>query len=518
MSKLNRRDFLKLAALALPAAVLAQPVGRLLSGGPDSSAPNIIVLVFDSMTARNLSLYGYPRKTSPNFEKFAERATVYHNYNSAGNFTVPGTASLLTGMYPWSHRAINHAGIVSRELADRNIFNLLGDDYHRMGFAQTGWASFLLDQFRHDIDSLLSPDSFSLLSHFYGDKFPDRLMASRALDDFIFKMERSPSSTMLGIKMGKAPSSLVFGSLDRSILYGQVSQIPAKDYPGGLPWSGAYSVYFKLDEVLAGLYQYLAEQKSPFFSYVHLFPPHSPYSPTREFYGKFATDKWMPPRKLQSKLASGYDERRVYLARATYDEYVATVDFEFGKFIQSLDSAGILDNTYLFITSDHGEMFERGEKGHVTPLLYDPVIHSPLLVSVPGQRTHKDIYSPVNSVDIVPTLLHLAGKPIPSWCEGQVLPGLGGEEDRERSTFTLEAKLNPAFSPLTVLTVAMRKDSHKLIYFKGYGLPDWFELYDQQNDPEELNDLFQSEKTLAAQLKDEILERLDEAGKQFQAK
>ncbi len=506
MSRFSRRDFLKLAAVTLPAAALAQPIGKLITDrGADSSQPNIIVLVFDTLTASNLSAFGYARKTSPNFERFAERAIVYHNYNSAGNFTVPGTASLLTGMYPWTHRAVNHAGLVSRELADRNIFNLLGSDYHRTGFAQTGWASFLLAQFRKDLDTYLSPETFSLLSHFYGDAFPDTLMASKALDDFMFKMERSPSS-------------LVFGSLERTILYEQAKQIPARDFPRGIPKSGAYSVYFKLDEVFAGLTQYLAERKSPFFSYLHLFPPHAPYSPTRQFYKMFYNDNWFPPRKPQHKLSDGHDERKVYIGRLSYDEYVATVDYEFGKFMDALEANGILDNAYLFITSDHGELFERGDKGHDTPLLYDPVIHSPLLVSVPGQRTRKDIHTQVNSVDMVPTLLHLAGKPIPDWCEGRVLLGLGGEEDPDRSTFTVEAKLNPAFAPLKILSIAMRKGMHKLIYYKGYGQSDWFELYNHANDLEELNDLFKTDKSLAAQLKDELLENLNTADEEFKKK
>ncbi len=506
MTSFSRRDFLKLAALALPAAALSQPIGKLITGrGADSSRPNIIVLVFDTMTARNLSVYGYPRKTSPNLERFAERAIVYHDYNSAGNFTVPGTASLLTGMYPWTHRAINHSGLVSREVEDRNIFNLLGDEYHRTGFAQTGWASFILAQFKRNIDTYLPPAEFSLLSHLVGDSFPDTHLAKRALDDFVFKMERSPSS-------------LVFGSMERTILYEQAKRIPSRDFPRGIPKTGAYPVYFTLADVFAGLTKYIAERKSPYFSYIHLFPPHAPYAPLRQHYGMFRGDNWFPPLKPQHKLSDKQEDRKVYVGRMSYDEYLATVDFEFGKFMDALEARGILDNAYLIVTSDHGELFERGDKGHDTPLLYDPVIHSPLLISAPGQKTRQDIYAPTNSVDLLPTLLQLAGKPIPDWCEGEILPGLGGEENYERATFSVEAKINPVFAPLTILTVSMRKGKYKMLYFKGYGLEDWFELYDLENDLEEMNDLFKSEKALAAQLKDELLERLKRADKEFQKK
>jgi arylsulfatase A-like enzyme len=501
MTGISRRDFLKLAAVSLSGAALSQSLTAM--GGSSSSHPNIILLLFDAMTARNLSLYGYPRQTSPNFERFAERATVFHRYNSAGNYTVPGVASLLTGMYPWTHRAINHSGLVRRDMLDRNIFALIGDEYNRTGFAQTGWASFILSQFKKYLATYLSPAEFSLLSHIIGDDFPDTTLAYRGLDDFMFKMEKSPSS-------------LVLGALERTILYAQANKIPTKDYPRGIPKTGAYPVYFLLNEVFDGLVKMFSKAPSPSFSYVHLFPPHAPYSPLRKFYGMFRNDNYFPPSKPQHKLGDGHDERKVYIGRLSYDEYLATVDYEFGRFVDSLDAAGVLDNSYLIITSDHGELLERGCKGHDTPLLYDPIVHSPLLIHAPGQTERKNIHAPVNSVDIMPTVLHLAGKSIPDWCAGRILPGFGGKEDYERSTFTVEAKLNPAFSPLTTATIAMRKGQYKLIYYTGYfGDEDSFELYNHEDDLEELHDLYKSEKAIGAQMKDELLQNLHSADKEF---
>ena len=501
MTGISRRDFLKLATVSISSAAL--PRSLTAPGGLDVARPNIILLLFDAMTARNLSLYGYPRQTSPNFERFAERATIFHRYNSAGNYTVPGVASLLTGMYPWTHRAFNHSGLVRRDMLDRNIFALIGDEYNRTGFAQTGWASFILTQFKKHLDTYLSPAEFSLLSHIIGDGFADTTLAYRGLDDFMFKMEKSPSS-------------LVLGALERTILYAQANRIPIKDYPRGIPKTGAYPVYFLLNEVFDGLVKMFTEQTSPSLSYVHLFPPHAPYSPLRKFYGMFRNDNYFPPSKPQHKLGDGHDERKVYIGRLSYDEYLATVDYEFGRFVDSMESAGVLDNSYLIITSDHGELLERGCKGHDTPLLYDPIVHSPLLMHAPGQTKREDIHAPVKSVDILPTILHLAGKSIPNWSAGKVLPGFGGEEDFERSTYTVEAKLNPAFSPINTATIAMRKGNYKMIYFKGYfGGEDWFELYNHADDLEELHDLYDSDRNVASQMKDELLESLHSADKEY---
>ena len=126
MPEINRRSFLKLAGATLPTILAPKTTSWVNKNVVLSSKPNIIIILFDAMSARNLSVYGYPRHTTPNFERFASRANVYHNHRSGGNFTIPGTATLLTGTYPWTNRAINHSGEIKNTIVDRNIFNVLG--------------------------------------------------------------------------------------------------------------------------------------------------------------------------------------------------------------------------------------------------------------------------------------------------------------------------------------------------------------------------------------------------------
>ena len=70
----------------------------------NESVQNIIIIVFDAFSAYHISLYGYQRETAPNISRLAERAIVYHNHYAGGNYTTPGTASLLTGAQPWPSR------------------------------------------------------------------------------------------------------------------------------------------------------------------------------------------------------------------------------------------------------------------------------------------------------------------------------------------------------------------------------------------------------------------------------
>src|SRR5512146_2080416 len=113
MSSISRRDFLKLASLFAAGTVVTLRAQPRQAGG---NHPNIIIILFDAMSARHLSLYGYGRETTPQLSRFAARCTVYNAHYSGSNFTTSGTASMLTGMYPWKHRALTQGGIVSRDV------------------------------------------------------------------------------------------------------------------------------------------------------------------------------------------------------------------------------------------------------------------------------------------------------------------------------------------------------------------------------------------------------------------
>src|SRR5512142_667090 len=140
----SRRDFLKLGSIVSGAFAAARllPHAAVRPSTSTPSTPNILIFVFDAMSAKHLSLYGYPRKTSPNFERFAAHATVYNQHYAAGNFTTPGTASLLTGLYPWTHRAINQSGLIVRERVEQNLFRQVGARYHRLAFSQNMWPNY----------------------------------------------------------------------------------------------------------------------------------------------------------------------------------------------------------------------------------------------------------------------------------------------------------------------------------------------------------------------------------------
>ncbi len=503
MSKISRRSFLKMAAAAAPAVFFPQVASWADKNinQADASKPNVIILLFDAMTASNLSVYGYPRPTSPSLERFAEHSTVYHSHYAGGSFTIPGVASLLTGTYPWTNRAINHSGVVKQSLADENIFRALGNGYHRMAFPQSIWSNFIVTQFANDVDAFFPSETFGKLDYLKSEYFPnDRNMAARALDDFAFRQYEE--------------ASLLFGTLQSILLSKNSNLLSTAGYPRGLPHNLNYPLYYKLEDVLGGVASLLPSQPAPFFSYVHFFSPHAPYRSTYKFSGNFIDD-WKPIEKPEHRFSSHTPSDKLAGSRRAYDEYIASVDFEIGNLFDAIEKKGMFENSYVIITADHGEMFERGEKAHDTPLMYDSVAHIPLLISAPGQKIRRDVYSPTNAVDVLPTVMKLTGNPIPAWVQGKPLPELGGSEDYERGTFTIEAKLNSSFAPLHKATIAMRKGTHKLIYYTGYLDEDSFELYDMESDPEEMTDLYPAQPAILKKMKEELLDSLLDSNKPY---
>jgi len=516
-NRVSRRDFLKASAALVASAALAgaSPIFSSASS-QNTGKPNILIFVFDAMSAQNLSLHGYSRRTTPNLQKFAERATVYHRHYSAGNFTTAGTASMLTGLYPWTHRAFNYRGMVARNLVDRNLFHAMGNEYTRLAFTQNLWADILLSQFESALDIHLPSDSFSQFSHALMQ--PDDLRTDRDLAYFVFQ-------DLLNIRVDDPhpyPASLFLGSADLArALASDRHQISA-DYPRGLPTNHDFS--YENPSVLDGIGRLVKSsllQSSPSLAYFHLWSPHEPYNARTEFIGLFKDELDLADKPRHPLSGSNFSRDNLRKYRREYDEFIADLDTEFGRLLTDLDASGVLQNSYVIVTSDHGELFERDEVGHASALMYAPVTHIPLLISAPGQSTRFDVHSLTSNVDLLPTILKIAGREIPGWVEGKLLPRFGGTEAASvsRSIFPMMAKDNAAFRPIEQATFTMIKGAYELFFFMGYpGHPDAFELYNLEEDPMELSDLYNKDITTASHLKNELLEAVHTANHNYAKK
>lgn len=506
MKYLSRRDFLKLAGAFAGGALVGNRLPAWVAG---RQSPNIIIVLFDALSARHMSLYGYVRETTPHMSRWAERATVYHNHYSAGNFTTSGTASMLTGMYPWKHRAFNQGGLIKADLRQNNFYTLLGRAYTRLAFSQNPWPDRLVSQFYHDVDRFLPVTAYSLRGNkLVSDKLgADRYLASLAFEEFLFTLNTDV--------MGSSVLGYIYKSLALDAILSSRDQV---GYPRGAPEIEGYTTY-RNEDVYRGVFREIMSLKaneSPYFAYFHLFSPHFPYKPGKKYW-KLFQDGYEPPSKPEHPLSSHLAAEDILSKRTLYDQQVAHVDAEFGRLMERLEAEGVLEDSYVIATSDHGEMFERGFYGHGGVFLYEPVIKIPLLVFSPGERRRQDVTTPTSNIDILPTILAFAGHDAPEILDGRLLPDLGGEQDEQRPLFSIYAAQNSVFSPLQKAAIAMRKGAYKLIAYFGYpALENVYELYDLQRDPEELHNLVEDEPFVFSTLKEELLDHLAEANRPYQ--
>lgn len=507
--RLNRRDFLKLVSW-LPIGLSVRP--RVLrtfgiSGTAQGQPKNVIVIVFDAFSAYDISLYGYARQTTPNIDRLADRAVVYHNHFSGGNFTSPGTASLLTGVLPWTHRALNLNGKVVEPFIEHNIFSAF-KGYYRIAYTHNGYANTFLKQFQTHLDELIPRESLYLESY---DSFISTLFSN---DDDIASI-----SWVRSMKVNEEGSaySLFLSHLYESLQDRSIEKLKPL-FPRGLPTVSSIDPYL-LETAVDAVERRLTEIPQPFLGYFHFMPPHHPYRTSREFFNAFRADGLKPIEKPIDILARkvNKDQPRV---RTEYDEFILYCDQEFGRLYSYLESSGLLENTWLILTSDHGEMFERGITGHGSKVLYQPVVRVPLLIFEPGRQSRQDIYEHTSAVDLLPTLTRFTGQKDPAWTEGKVLPPYSSaDQNSNRNLYVIQAIDNPPNAPLTQASTVLVRENYKLHYYFGYPeLPEGeqVKLFDIRSDPEELVDLYPSKRETASELFNELKTKLIEVNKPYQ--
>jgi arylsulfatase A-like enzyme len=515
-NQITRRDFLKLAGL-LPIGIAAPKLMGSLDtiSAAQSSPQNVIVIVFDAWSAYHLSLYGYPRETVPNISKLADRAVVYHNHYAGGNFTTPGTASLLTGTLPWRHRAFQPGGRVEEAYEVQNIFSAF-ENYYRLTYSHNLWANLLLRQFRSELDNYIPKKKYFLT----GDTTESNQGIFLSSDDFIPALFGNDEDIAL-VSWIRAMENKEEGyaySLFLSPFYeeyrnryyqARFADIEAL-FPRGIPRDDYDD--FLLEHAIDGIGRLLITAPQPFIGYFHFWPPHAPYNTHQDFVGRFLQDGYAP---LAKPLDLFGDEDPKTKNRTEYDEYILYIDREFGRFYDHLEQNGLLENTWIILTSDHGEMFERGIEGHRTPVLYEPVVRVPLLIFEPGRGSRTDVHTNTSAVDVLPTLLHVTGGKQAGWTEGAVLPPFAPEgPELDRNLFVVQAEKSEQIGPLKIATLALRRGDYKLMYFFGYqelGTDgERIELYNIKDDPEELNDLYDVKREIGQELLDELKTKLKE--------
>ncbi len=236
--------------------------------------------------------------------------------------------------------------------------------------------------------------------------------------------------------------------------------------------------------------EWLEKAKKPFFLWIHYWDAHdSALTPPRE---------WVEKRVVPSR-------SRDDVRRELYDAEVAYVDSQFGRLVDDLKRKKLYENTIFVVVADHGEgLGDHGWWSH--RILYEEQIRVPLILKIPGAPTGVTEKALVRTIDIVPTLLErldiepegeLAGRSLrPLWEEGG--------EDEPRMAYADQINLfdsNAAMvkkRPNDDLVYSASDGTWKLIYRPRH--PDANELYNLDDDPGEMVNLYDNEPEQAKRL------------------
>jgi arylsulfatase len=187
----------------------------------------------------------------------------------------------------------------------------------------------------------------------------------------------------------------------------------------------------------------------PFFLFVHTYDVHCPYDPPEPFRSMFVDKAYTPRFDATGRCGKDYYDGLNLGAKefahigAIYDGAIRYTDGKMAEILAALERLGLSDKTLIVVTSDHGESLgERGFVGHNR--VYDVQLKVPWIMRLPS-RAQRVVHAPVESVDILPTLLSMLGKQAPGTLSGRdLLPRLVDgkwEDNRLRVAHTGSRKM-----------------------------------------------------------------------------
>lgn len=338
---------------------------RAVASLPSASAdaPNVVVIVVDTLRADHLSTYGYSRPTSPNIDAVAKQGVLFENAISTSSWTFPSHASILTGRYQFEHgmEKIQPMSVFGPDAFSLGGFPTIGEALARRGY-RTGAFSANRTFFTRDLGFGRGFIHFEDYFHSAADMLARTLYGRELIGLYVKRLQRSLKRELLG--------------------YGQ-----------------DFGLRKHADAVNQEVVNWINRDAGhPFFVFLNYLDVHEPYGspssyPTPEWGQHNATDK--------------------------YDDGIKYVDDYIGRLLHDLDRRGLSKNTLVVITSDHGESLGQHGLAHHAVALYRELIHVPLIIEYPGHiPTGIRLAQPVTNSAIPATIMGLLGG-----SDQQVFPG-----------------------------------------------------------------------------------------------
>ena len=446
----------------------------------DTNRPNIILVTFDALTARKMSVYGYGRTTTPFINEWAKNASKFTMAQAESTYTSPTTASLMTGKRVWTHQLYQPHGY---KVMNANIENLplvlKKNGYYTIALIQNIYASVGTLDIAKSYDITYPVNEFVIFNSISG-----------LIDVTLYKYF---SQNIILYDWATRLDFLLGNLLDKLGRF--FSNTAEKEYP-------LEKVFNKF------LWLIKKKQPEPFFAWLHLMPPHDPYLPPDPYMGMFDASlklRTFNDQTMKNKYAY------IDITRARYDEFIRYCDNEFENFIN--ESSKHISNTVIILSADHGESFEHNYIGHGERSLYEQLTNIPLIIKETDQTEGTVISDIVEQIDIAPTILELANISIPPWMEGQSLvPLMRGKKYLEKPALSMSVWSTPGGNRIKEGTFAIWEGDYKLIH---YLKDNKSMLFDLKADPDEINNLYNVKPEVSSRLLTLIKENLEKANERI---
>jgi len=351
--RINRRTFLQ--ATAGGALLSQQAPGQ--SPGNGGRKLNLVYVFGDQWRAQALGYAGDPNVHTPNIDALAKRSVNMVNAVAGSPVCSPYRATLMTGQYPLTHGVfLNDVQLRPEAVSIADVFN------------DAGYQTAYIGKWHID---------------------------GRGRSAFI------PEERRQGFEFWRVLECT--HNYNHSKYFG--------DEPPAKVWDG-YDVFAQTDEAI----RYLKEERDdrPFALFLSWGPPHDPYQTAPERYN----DQYDPAALTLPPNVPQEAEEWARRDLAGYYAHCTALDTALGQLMRSLEEQGLMDDTLFVFTSDHGDMLgSQGQRKKQKP--WDESIRVPMLLHSPALwgGEGRELTYPIDSVEIMPTILELCGVNAPETCE-----------------------------------------------------------------------------------------------------
>ncbi|MFZ2026563.1 MAG: sulfatase [Microgenomates group bacterium] len=430
---------------------------------------NVVLISLDTLSANHLPCYGYERDTAPFLCSFAKKNIMFKNMFSNSNTTLPSHVSMLTGLYPSSHK-VNLANVDSLSPTMPFLPKILQDNGYltHFYFTLSDPSNLPVDKvFYRGINTITSVDhprdwkrGLDLLdaNNTKGEKTFLFLHSYWVHSPYILE---NKDNLVFGKSMDKGRIPSTWNTLTSCTPeYLSYLEDAIKEDIDNVYWGG------ENDSLYIDLYKDLSE--------INRDDPVEASKLCAE--DRYALAFSLYFRSYYSYLLRSMDMKDALFMTNLYDSKIKELDGYIQETVSHILNSKLKKNTVIIITSDHGEEFmEHGLWEHGKNL-YDTSVKVPLILFIPGYTTAEtDILA--QSVDIVPTILKIIGIPNPSMTDGKDL-----FSKQPRELYVIAEK--------TIDSIKTIRDSQWKLHIStktGDNIP--YELYDIIRDPNEMNNV-----------------------------